>query len=49
MPRCGHGLGGGKAVDETRTLALALTALILAMVSLLLPFVGFIQYDAHKP
>ena len=32
-PRCGHGLGGGKAVDETTTLALALTALILALVS----------------
>lgn len=40
-PRCGHGLGGGKAVDETTTLALALTALILALVSLLLPFVSY--------
>ena len=40
-PRCGHTLGGGKAVSEINTLALALTALILALVSLWLPFVGY--------
>lgn len=40
-PRCQHVLGGGKAVSENDTLALALAALILALVSLRLPFVSY--------
>ena len=40
-PRCGHRLGGGAPVSERHTLALALAALILALVSLWLPFVGY--------
>lgn len=40
-PRCGHRLGGGPAVSEQTTLALALAALILALVSVWLPFVGY--------
>ncbi|MGM0526642.1 MAG: PqiA/YebS family transporter subunit [Pseudomonadota bacterium] len=40
-PRCGHRLAGGKAVTANSILALAVTALVLELVSLWLPFVGY--------
>lgn len=40
-PRCGHRLAGGKAVAANSILALAVTALVLGLVSLWLPFVGY--------
>lgn len=43
-PRCGHVLSTGRSVPPSQVIALSLTALILLMVSIYLPFVG---YDAR--
>lgn len=40
-PRCGHRLGGGPAIRESGVVALAVAALVMALVSLGLPFVGY--------
>ncbi|MGM0481649.1 MAG: PqiA/YebS family transporter subunit [Pseudomonadota bacterium] len=40
-PRCHHRLGGGPPVSAREVLALSITALILGLVSLWLPFVGY--------
>ncbi|WP_404402119.1 PqiA/YebS family transporter subunit [Idiomarina seosinensis] len=40
-PRCAHRLGGGPPVAAKEVLALSVTALILGLISLWLPFVGY--------